>query len=100
MALEASDMEIIVDAVHQVVERVVGERMQQVYEVIEELRDGFTNTVEVLGGNDDALLGEIRKVMHATPAEVLGMAGESWSRYITAEAKYIGLKVIEPKGGE
>lgn len=96
--LEAQDMEVIVDAVHQVVERVVGERMEQVYHVIEEMRQGMVGTVEVLNGNDTALLGELRKIQHATPAEVLTMAGESWAAFIQHEAERIGMTVVGDLG--
>lgn len=96
--LEPSDMEIITDAVYEVVNRVVGARMEEVYAVLEELRGGFTNTVEVLNGNDNALLGEIRKVQHASPAEVLEMAGESWERFIRNEAEAIGMTVVKDLG--
>lgn len=91
MALEPQDIELIADTAYQVVQRVIGERMEQVYGVLEEIREQMQATVGVLNGNDEALLAEIRKVQHATPAEVLTQAGESWERFITNEAKVLGI---------
>lgn len=91
MPLDQQDIELIADTAFQVVERVIAERMEQVYAVMEEIRGQMQATVGVLSGNDDALLAELRKVQHATPAEVLTMAGESWERFIRGEAQRIGL---------
>lgn len=94
--LEPNDIELIVDTVKQVVDRLLADRLEQVYAVLEETREQMQHTVLTLEGNDQALLGEIRKVQHATPAEVLTMAGESWASFVTAEAERIGLRVIDP----
>lgn len=95
--LDQNDMEVIVDAVKSVVDRVIAERMEQVYAVLEETREQMQQTVETLSGNDNALLGELRKIQHATPTEVLTMAGESWERWIRGEATRLGIVPVIKK---
>lgn len=95
--IEPEDIPLIVDAVKSVVDRVIAERMTEVYGVLEEIREQMFNSVTVLSGNDDALLGEIRKVQHATPAEVLEMAGDSWERFIRGEAVKLGIVKVLTK---
>ncbi len=96
--LEQSDMEVIVDAVKGVVDRLLGERLEQVYAALEEIRDQTYASITMLDGNDNALLGEIRKVQHATPAEVLAMAGASWERWIRSEASALGYSTLRWEG--
>lgn len=89
--LDENDIAIIVDTVKAVVDRLLGERLEGVYGVLEETREQMQHTVATLEGNDQALLGELRKIQHATPAEVLTMAGESWERYVRGEAMMLGI---------
>lgn len=84
--------EQIVEAVAPIVERAV-----------DQLRAEMQATVEVLAGNDDALVAEIQRLRGSggeQVAEVLTKAGEAWERFVRAEAEKLGLKVIVPKGGE
>lgn len=97
MALDENDIPVIVDAVKSIVDRLLAERMESIYGVLEEIREQTFHSVTVLDGNDAALLAEIRKVQHATPAKVLEMAGESWDRFIRAEAGHLGLRIVVPK---
>ena len=93
MTITNDDVAQIVEAVNEI----IGQRLQPVYESIEQMREEFTQTVTVLDGNDTALLGEIRKMSGMTPAEVLKEAGESWERYVKSEAANLGLRIVAPK---
>lgn len=89
--MEASDIEQIVSAIDarlgSRVDALVTERMADIQQAIEQIRDEFTQTVSVLEGNDNALLGEIRKWQGA----------ESWAEFIRAEAGKLGMSVIVAK---
>lgn len=67
---------------------------------LDQLRQEFQATVEVLDGNDSALVAEIQRLRASggeQVAETLTRAGESWERFIRAEAEHLGLRVMVPK---
>lgn len=91
MALEAADIEIITDTVYAVLDRVIAERMEQVYAGLEETREQMQQTVAVLEGNDHALLGEVRKLQHAGPVDLADEVVGAWERFIHGEATRLGI---------
>ncbi len=93
--------EQIVNVLTPVVEAEIGRRLEEVYSVIEDLRQQMIATVGVLEGNDQAIIAEIQRLRGSggeLVAEVLSRAGESWQRFVMAEAQHLGLKLIVPKG--
>lgn len=98
MALEQEDVATIIE----VVEEIMGRRLEAVFGAIEQLREEIQQTVTTLNGNDLAVIGALQHMKLADGgqvAAVLERAGESWQRFLVNEAKEIGLKVIAPKGG-
>lgn len=93
MALDQSD----IDQIAEVVNGFLATRMEQVYLAIEQLREEFQATINIMDGNDRALIAEFQKVKGMPPAEFLIQAGESWERFIRTEAKHLGLRVIAEK---
>ena len=93
MALEAADVEAIIGAVDEV----VGRRLEQVYASIEQLREEFYATTQVLDGNDHAVVAEVQRMKQEGPAVLLATVEESWSHYIKGEAERLGMKVMVPK---
>lgn len=100
-----SDMtpEQVVDALVPVIERAIGRRMEEVYGTLEQLREEFQQTINVMDGNDQAIVAALQEIRGKISgegyqvAEVLAKAGESWERFVRAEAEKLGLKVITPK---
>lgn len=86
MTIDQEDLRMIVEALAPIIEA-----------QIEQLRGEMQATVEVLDGNDLALVGELQKVKGMTAAEVLTEAGESWERFIVGEAKHLGLRIVKEK---
>ncbi len=92
--------EQIVDRLTPVIEAAIARRMEEVYAVLEDLRSQMQSTVQVLDGNDQALVAEIQRLRGSggeQVAEVLANAAGAWERWVRAEAANLGLKVIVPK---
>ena len=93
--------EQIVNIIVPVIEKMIAERSEAIYAVVEDLRQQMIATVGVLDGNDAALVAEIQRLRGSggeQTAEVLTKAAEAWERFVRAEAEQLGLKVITPKG--
>lgn len=90
----------IVDTLVPVIERAIARRLEEVFGAIEQLREEFQTSVGVLDGNDHALVAEIQRLRGSggeQVAETLARAGQAWERFITTEAKLLGLQIIVPK---
>jgi hypothetical protein len=99
MAITPEEIEAVVAAIDarlgDRVATLVTERMGDIHQTLEQLRDEFTQTVGVLEGNDTILLSEIRRV--GQPESQL-VAGEAWTRFVRQEATALGLVFMAPKG--
>lgn len=89
--------EAVKPLVRDTVDEAIRARMEEVYGVLEELREGFLGTVQVLDGNDQALVGEIQKWKQSPPAEMLAIAATSWERFIRGEVEALGMRMVAPK---
>lgn len=85
----------VVDVLYPIIER----EFASVRTEIDQLRQEIYDTVQVLQGNDTALVGELQKVKGSTVAEVLQEAGESWARFVKGEAENLGMRVVVAKKG-
>lgn len=95
--------EDIVEVLVPVIERTMVRRLEDVYGTIEQLRGEFQQTINIMDGNDRAIIAEIQRLRGSggeQVAEVLTRAAESWDRFVRAEAENLGLKVLTPKGVE
>lgn len=87
-----------------VIERAMERRDVGVYAAIDQLRGEVQATIEVMDGNDQAIISALQEIRGqvtgdgAQVAEVLKLAAESWERFVRGEAEKLGLKVIVPKG--
>lgn len=93
MAIDQEDVETIIGAVDEV----MGKRLEQVYASIEQLREEFYATTQVLDGNDHAVVAEVQRMKQEGPAVLLATVEESWTHYIKGEAERLGMKVMVPK---
>lgn len=92
--------EQIVEAVVPMVERAIARQMEDTYGAIEQLREEFQASINIMDGNDHAIIAEIQRLRGSggeQVAEVLTKAAESWDRFIRSEAEKLGLKVLTPK---
>lgn len=95
--------EDIVEVIAPIVEQAIASRVTEIYEVIEDLRQGFQATVGVLDGNDQAIIAALQEVKAKVTgegyqvAEVLKKSAESWDRFVRGEAEKLGWKVVVPK---
>lgn len=95
--------EDIVEALVPVIERAIARRMEEVFGVIEELREQFHATIGVMDGNDQAIIAALQEVRGAVTGEggqvgeVMKLAAESWERFVKGEAEKLGMKVVVPK---
>ena len=98
-----AEAEQIVDALVPVIEAAIARRMEQVYTVIEELREQFQQTINIMDGNDHAIIAAVQELRGQVTGEgyvveeVVKRAAESWERFVRSEAEKLGLKVIMPK---
>lgn len=90
----------------------IGRRMEEVYATIEELRgevarlqtstadavEQFVATAQVLHDNDTAIMGEMSRVKGEEPTQFTEQVAGAWRRFVMAEAKELGLRVVVPKG--
>lgn len=90
--------------VAEVIDIAIAQRMEQVYGVIEELRQQVSDAVEsvnataqVLHDNDTALMAKMMADQGNVPAEFTVFAAEAWQRFVVAEAKELGLRIVVPK---
>ncbi len=96
--------EQIVDALVPVIEAAIARRAEDIYGAIEQLRGEFQATINVMDGNDAAIIAAVQEMRGVLTgdgyqvSEVLSKAGASWERFVRAEAEQLGLKVIVPKG--
>lgn len=86
----------VVDVLYPIIER----EFASIREEIDQLRAEIYDTVQVLQGNDNALVGELQKMKGSTVAEVLQEAGESWARFVKGEAENLGMRVVMAKGAK
>lgn len=84
----------VVDVLYPIIER----EFASVRMEVEQLRQEVFDTVQVLQGNDNALVGELQKIKGSTVAELLQEAGESWARFVKGEAENLGMRVVVAKG--
>lgn len=94
------DLAQVADAV----DRVIGQRMEQVYGTIEELRQevadavtAFNQTANVLNENDIAVMAQMAKAEGDEVAGFMERANDSWRRFIIGEAKQLGIKIMVDK---
>lgn len=86
-------MEVIVATMREVVREVVGElvaetvtrEVSKVEAQLTRFRGEVTETVAMLNGNDQALVGFVQERMGSSVAEVVKQAEESWARFIEDE---------------
>ena len=98
--MDQSEVTEVVDALVPVIEGAIARRMEEVYGVLEELREQFQATVAVLDGNDHAIITEVQRLRGSggeQVAETITKAAEAWERFVVTEARHIGLQVIRPK---
>ena len=98
--MDQTEVTEVVDALIPVIEGAIARRMEEVYGVLEELREQFQATVTVLDGNDHIIIAEVQRLRESggeQVAETVAKAAEAWERFVVAEAKHIGLQVIRPK---
>lgn len=105
---EAGGKGMTPDEFQQVVEALdvaIGRRMEQVYATVEELRGDVATAVQqvadtarVLYDNDTAIMGEMARVRGDEPTQFTEQVAGSWRRFVIAEAKALGLKIVVPKG--
>lgn len=86
------------------VEEIVGRRMEEVYAVVEDLRQQVADavqsvnaTAQVLHDNDTALMARLMKDEGSAPAEFIETAAEGWRRFVEGEAKRLGVKIMVAK---
>lgn len=83
---------------------VIGERMEEVYAVIEDLRQDVATAVEqvrdtaqVLHDNDVALMARLQQAEGDPVAGFAARVNESWERFIRGECEQMGWRIVVPK---
>ena len=77
---------------------VVQQQLDGVYQIIDSLRDEFSQTVTVLDSNDRAVMAELQRVKGSEVEGLANDAGEAWQRFITSEyARLNGTTGPEPQ---
>lgn len=95
--------EQIVEVLVPVIEGAIARRMEEVYGTLEVLREEFQQTINVMDGNDHAIIAAVQELRGQITGEgyiveeVVKRAGESWERFVRSEAEKLGLKFIVPK---
>lgn len=91
-------------AVVAAVEEVMARRLEEVYGTIEGLRQDVADavqqvrdTAQVLVDNDTALMGQVMARDGDEVAGFVARVGDSWARFIRAEAEVLGWRVVVPK---
>lgn len=95
--------EQIVEVLVPVIEGAIARRMEEVYGTLEVLREEFQQTINVMDGNDHAIIAAVQELRGVVTGEgyiveeVVKRAAESWERFVRSEAEKLGLKMLVPK---
>lgn len=105
--MTGDEIEAIADVVQQTVDRIIAQRMEEVYGNIEtmrqEVRDAveqIRDTAQVLHDNDVTVMAELARVRGDGGREYVEQVAESWRRFVVHEAEQLGFRVMVPKGGQ
>jgi hypothetical protein len=102
MTLEPDDITQVIEAVDTILAR----RMEEVYGVLEDLREQVHGSITMLNGNDQALVSEILSLKGGLAAEWNQSSEEAWRRFVEVQARELGIipakitakKIVVKKG--